>query len=161
MIHRICIFRNRHAQFGKIRHTFHSVIMIDNISIKNQKNHIERQKDLRWWLMDCCYNCSSFTCQSVQKLDQIERCCRIQTCCRFVQENQRRINQQLDSDRCSFSLTARNTSDKCISDISLSTSFESKGNNHAFNKSILFFTGLMWEPHIGDKPESLSRSKSW
>lgn len=86
-------------------------------------------------------------------------CCeRVKTCGRLVQENKVWVRDQLNTNRRSLSLTARNTFDKWSSDFSILTFIQSQfGDNLIDSLNLLFVRSRQFE--LGSKFQTFSDSK--
>lgn len=98
MVHRVRVQRYWHPQVRKITHTLRSPIVVHDVTVEHQQDHVELQKYLGRGLVYCRHHSPACVRQSVQETDQVESSSRVESGCRLIEEDQRGVDQQLHTD---------------------------------------------------------------
>lgn len=135
--------------------------MINDIAVYQKHHFVKLTENFRWRLMNCWNDCSSRFGQLVQETDQVQSCSWVQTSCRLVQKDNWGINQKLKSDWGSFLLTARNSSNSVVPDVSVFTSAQTQKVYNFVDDFNFLLLSFMTQSDVSDELEGFIRSECW
>ena len=87
VVHGVGVVRHRQTQVAEITHTISSMVVIDDVPVEHEHDNIELEEDLGGGLVDRGDHSAARGGQSVQKLHQVERSCRVESSGGLVQED--------------------------------------------------------------------------
>lgn len=155
VVHGVGVQRHRHAQVAEVAHALAGPTVVHHVAVQHEQDDVELEEDLGGGLVDGGDDGATSIGQSVQEPNQVESSGGVQSSCGLVEEDQRRVDQELHSDRCALLLASRQTSDQAVPHVCLGSFLQSKRVDHALHQRVLLFAGLERQPHVGDEAEGL------
>lgn len=157
VVHGVGVHGHGHAQVAEVAHALGGAVMVDDVAVEHEQDHVELQEDLRRGLVDRSHHRPARVGQPVQEPDQVEGSGGVESGGRLVQEDQRGVDQQLHADRGALLLAARESADEAVADVGLGALLEAQRVDHALDQGVLLGVRLEGQPQVGDEAEGLAR----
>lgn len=98
VLHGIRQLRHRHPQAVEVLHAALGVVVVDHVAVQDQQDLVELQEDLGGGLVDGGHHRPARLGQPVEELDQVKSSRRVESGGGLIEEDERGVDEQFDSD---------------------------------------------------------------